>query len=1049
MPLMFDSEPFTSACYGGGISLHTTNALRIYQQTPLDTYERLKLNNLQPQLEFIACLLHGLADLDSIPNDVAYPATRFGPTDWGFASLKAIICRYNVTSAWYDPFPHPDAVVRIVFGQPGSVIDFVAKPNDDGVLVIKGVKPYVQGLIEAYIIDKRTGAIEYVSDLGYYAFGGTGVPDPSSPSPREYFPYREETVKYLSVFRTGSAALFNILNPSTLAHEGSVEVYNFLSHGPLIQYNIDIAWPEVMVYVEQNTPFEIIIRGIEKSPLGGFVYPFGVLVNSSLERPSGFGYIVHAGQTLILKNTPFLLLKDTIYLQSQRFSILSSFHASNERIEKYNSLSIHFLKQAEEALKAKRYSLAYACTLTSWSYAMRSYWSTMDLTFEVISTIVFFIFLLIPFSFLGERLLLFYGGLKRLISVMIIIIVSLMILYTLHPGFHISTNVPIIVISSSILIISIFVLILIFLVSKEASSEFSDQRLGIHTIKVSRGGLLSVALSTGIQNMRKRRFRTILTLTSLTIIVFATISFTSLSAITVLHRAELELSVPYNGILIRKRPWSPISEHLYLSLFERFKDGAHVLPRTWIIPPQQTLMLGPKAIAQAVLAVSPEEDILTNISKVLIHGRWFNQNEYRSCIISESLAKLLGADIGASLNFYGINISIVGIMDGNLLWNGLSGIIDLDKEAITPQNIMASATETGGMGAVVEVPHIVGDFVIIVPYKLALEYFNSLPYSIAIKFKDSSIVVPTAEELSLGVSTQIYAGLTSTNKVVIFRPTFGYMSIGTQFILAPIVIVALTIFNLMLGAIYERMRETSILSSLGLAPLHITGMFLAESVLYSILSAVLGYVIGNAAMSIMSAMKAIPEGFYPNYSSVFIIIITALCVLVVISSTAYPALKAGKLVTPSLETRWRLQTKPVGDEWSIPLPFIAFEEEVGAILAYLEEYFNAHGSAYGANFATLETALEEGSKTLRAKIWLAPFEMGIRQSVNIFAIPEAGTKYKFLIRIHKESGFRDTWITVNTRFIDLLRKQFLIWRSLQPSEKARYIQASSIKSKAG
>lgn len=76
---------------------------------------------------------------------------------------------------------------------------------------------------------------------------------------------------------------------------------------------------------------------------------------------------------------------------------------------------------------------------------------------------------------------------------------------------------------------------------------------------------------------------------------------------------------------------------------------------------------------------------------------------------------------------------------------------------------------------------------------------------------------------------------------------------------------------------------------------------------------------------------------------------------------------------------------------------------------------------------------------LRAKIWLAPFEMGVRQTIILKPVSEKEDRHTFVLLMHRDAGFRDTWINANEYFMDDIRKQFLLWRALSPDDKRRYI----------
>ncbi len=86
---------------------------------------------------------------------------------------------------------------------------------------------------------------------------------------------------------------------------------------------------------------------------------------------------------------------------------------------------------------------------------------------------------------------------------------------------------------------------------------------------------------------------------------------------------------------------------------------------------------------------------------------------------------------------------------------------------------------------------------------------------------------------------------------------------GMGDLLIPILIAALIVLNTMLGAVFERVKEIHIFSSIGLAPSHIATLFMAESFVYAILGAIFGYLIGQGMAKIITVTGWLP-GLVPE-----------------------------------------------------------------------------------------------------------------------------------------------------------------------------------------
>ncbi|MEM2438872.1 MAG: FtsX-like permease family protein [Candidatus Bathyarchaeia archaeon] len=1087
-PLFFDSDVFTLTCYGGGLAFRTTDCIRARQKTPLDTFNTLNLENLWPQVDLLTCLLIAFLNDEAISSNFIYAPSRLA-TDWGFGTIIGQIARYNMTTGWFEPHDDPkvleDAVVRVVqfgpavlipgvlqaqaqsvttpTGVPGFVppypgapiaaIDVIIKPDERGIVEFKGVKPYTYGLMHAYVINRTTGDIEYVLDLGVYGYRDSYSPPAPNPTTQVFYVYRSTVFRYLPVFRCSSIALLNMFDPTRLAPvpSGAVEVYNFFSHGWHIWHCEDIFWPEIMVYFPPETPTEIIIRTGEKSASAGFYYPLVILNNASSNIREGSGYSLKPGQTLIL--TPFEVAENIFYFAAGRIDILHRHHTHDVIMDQYYSWAEKFISKAKEFLSSFDYDKAYAYIVKGWVFARYSYCSSVDIIVDIVLVTLFFFLTMVPYSYVMERLVLSsLEGRKRILYILVIFMATIGFINLLHPGFHIATNAPMAIISATIVILSFATLSFIFGESRQVAQRLKEESMGSHFAAIERLGFVAMAFSVSVQNMRRRKFRSVLTLISLSLTVMSLISFTSIIGMPTMRGVEQVQKQPlYEGYLIRLYPWSPIPEPMALSIMSNYSQGALVCPRAWIHPPRQELRLAPGVIVKALLAMTPQEAQLTKIDRALISGRWFLESDLESCIISKYILDLLNNvtgrkyNVGSKIQIWGLNLTIVGIFDGTLLWDGVSGLVDLDGEAITPIDTMAAGTEEAVITTVM--PHLEGRHIIIIPYRLAVSALCAQPISVAIGLKSLN-AFRDAEILSYSVLTDVFASGIENNisLVRVYRSRREVSAIGINMVIPTFVLVAFIILNMMLSAIVERVREIGVYSSVGLAPVHISAMFLAESIVYALISSVLGYLSGLLILAVLDIFKALPQGFYPNFSSSFVIIAVISSIVTTISATIYPATKASRILTPSIERRFKLP-KPRGDEWEILFPFYESKREAYGLVMFMKEYFEGHkvegaGTFIASNINIERKALET---SVSAIIWLAPYDAGIRQYVkfSIIMIPEA-QQCQAKIYIRRETGLKGGWVASNYRFIREIRRQLLIWRTLPRERREAYCEQAQI-----
>ena len=172
---------------------------------------------------------------------------------------------------------------------------------------------------------------------------------------------------------------------------------------------------------------------------------------------------------------------------------------------------------------------------------------------------------------------------------------------------------------------------------------------------------------------------------------------------------------------------------------------------------------------------------------------------------------------------------------------------------------------------------------------------------------------------------------------------------GFASLAVPILIAAMIIANTMLGSVYERTREISIYSSIGLAPIHIAALFIAEAIVYAVLGSISGYLIAQITAKVITASGKLP-GITLNYSSSSAVIATIIVMLTVLLSTLYPAWAASKLSQP--DERKAELGEPMGDLWRLEFPFTVSGLQSLGMAQFLADYFESHTDTSVGKFYT-------------------------------------------------------------------------------------------------
>lgn len=157
-------------------------------------------------------------------------------------------------------------------------------------------------------------------------------------------------------------------------------------------------------------------------------------------------------------------------------------------------------------------------------------------------------------------------------------------------------------------------------------------------------------------------------------------------------------------------------------------------------------------------------------------------------------------------------------------------------------------------------------------------------------------------------------------------------------ILVPWMIVILNVVTTMLNSMFERHREIDILSSIGLNPMHIAGVFLAEASILGVLGGGVGYLIGLGLYPLMSSLAMAPV-VAQKVSAVWLVAALGIAVASVIFGSMI-ALRGSVGLTPSLTLRWTSgdQMTSHKDLWETLLPVRIEDGNLEEFLSYLMGY---------------------------------------------------------------------------------------------------------------
>lgn len=1075
----FDSEAATLAG-AFGVTFATVDDARPLVDTPFDLPEETNPANVAIQTKTLACLFHHLLNDPRQSLDAANRLPVREPSNWarmhlqgGFGKLGGHVYRFDPNKSFVPNTPVKGSLAvhfssgKTFMGVRGHLVQLTDDSHPEPTLQARfdfvGVAPVTayassgRTFIQAYHINSETGKIDYAPDQGLQGAQSYPLDFPMNVGQMD---------RQVVLFPCAATTLFDLIDPQSLRMLQTIQVYDGATDAAPREFGA--------VFIPVSLAFQAYVEDIAvafATPGTRIKLKLGIgpgedrllLINPSPDSPErGKGYWVGSNlpqgveaserdQAMIggrMSMTAFRAAEDMLALNDFRLQRLKKHRISNPGEEALQAEGKTALEKANEALARLDYAAADSYARAAWGFAARAYPGIKGASSDVVNGVIFYLALLIPFSYFMERLLIHARNLKlQLIWASAIFVAVFIGLRYLHPAFEIT--------SSPVIVFIAFVMgALSLIVSTLIISRFEEQARGgamdAHRADVGRMSAAAAALNLGISNMRKRKLRTLLTSLSLVMVSFVSLSFTSIVSALRFNETPAPGTPAYNGILVRAPDLSPLQESAFRLLRDEFAGQAPVSGRAWFFGAQLgessfiTLRRGDRKYdARALIGLSHEEGGISKLDSALVAGRWFTPFDENAILLADRTARILGVrneEAGqASVEFGGAQYRVVGILSSE----AVKSITDLDNEILTPadfvqmQRLQRQGRTSGGSGFQ-EYVRMEPDTVAFVPFRTAINLGAGI-YSVAIDFGSVERAQQALKsDLMPRLNLNLYAGL--GEKTARYSTMQSAKGEGLEYVVLPAILAGMIVLSTMLGSVYERLREISIFSAVGLAPAHIAMLFLAEAMVYGLLGCVAGYFLGQLTTLGLHAVGWLP-GLTLNFSSASAAMSVGIVMAVALISTLYPARKAGQAATPAMDRGWRLPEHQ-GDDWEIELPFTVSAGQVGAATRFIAEWLEAHGEHSLGEFMTQDVVslVEADSGSVEATAWLAPFDLGVSQSVRLLLRPAAvHGAFSVHIHLHRLSGDVSNWVRLNRRFMDQFRKQFLVWRTLSEEKRERYL----------
>lgn len=1051
-----DGEIITFAGFPS-ISFITANDSRRFIDTPFDTFSNIKIENVQKQANLIRRMVSlALNDLEF------FSVLEFTIKDV-FAILTAKVVKFDPRKSFVPNEPIMDAIVLPRWGNMGTTGyrktfygvrgDILAITDGNGEAKIIGCPLGTRFILQAYKVDKPSGEIVMAPDFGVHG--------------NEQYPNRVGldvlNKKWLIVlFDCKPINLIGLIDPFYLTAINKLDVFDLSNSLPeAYSYFLETSDLSSWSWISYREPVGVVF-GKPKTyvKIIGQSGPLGIrllLLNSEpttqdKNKAEGLGFPVDTTETI--ESLQYQAAKDMIILDAYRVANFKRYNIRNERLDALQQQSKQLLKKAEDAKKERNWEMFLSFARQSQAIESRAYPDVKSTANDVIKGIIFYFLLLMPFAYFGERLFFGFAKLeKRIAGMAAIFILIYLIMRLVHPAFKLTNAPEVILLAFIVLALSIVVISIVASKFEEQMQRLKREGARVYQTDVGRIAATGTAFSLGVANMKRRKIRTMLTGITLVLLTFTVLSFTSIKSFMKFNQIIRPNKPSYEGVLLRDRAWSPLQEIAYKYVVDDFQGNGVIAQRYWFINEELEnktaveIKAGEKSCyASGLLGLTPEEKEVTEIDKCLKSGSWLKEGESDVIILPDKIAKELGikeTDVGAAkVIIYGKTFLVKGIFDSEK-FNTLK---DLDDEILTPVNFASLPSKELGkikmerqaqvLTSVEKIEsfiHIEPANIPIVPISTIKELDGTLQ-SIAVRFYPGVDVKGIVESFISKLAAILFVGY--QDKVTVYS-SIGLTSLsGLSNLVIPILIAAMIVLNTMLGSVYERLREIGTYSAVGLAPVHVASLYLAEAGVFAVLGAVGGYLLGQMVTKFL-IVTGLLKGLILNYSSLSAVFATIIIIITVLLSTLYPARKASQMAVPDVTRRWILP-EPKGDLWKFEFPFTVSEIEVIGLSTFLSEYLNSYQDVSLGNFYTKDTKFSvEKSPTgkhtyiIETNVTLAPFDLGVTQSVKFIMSPLGQYNfYTINLEITRESGESSDWKRLNRRFLDGIRKQFLIWRTV-------------------
>ena len=731
----------------------------------------------------------------------------------------------------------------------------------------------------------------------------------------------------------------------------------------------------------------------------------------------------------------------------------------NDALETIHAESREHLDDAQKAGDQLNYAAKRAHQLVATCLENRIYGPLRGITDDLVKAVIVLLLLNIPFAFAMERLIFGFTNIyKQVGGFVFFFLATFGVLFVTHPAFSLAAAPIVIFLAFVIILLSVITIRIVMGKIRQEIRAMQGLASTVHGVE-SDSSTAMAAVLIGIAGMRNRPLKTFLTATTVILLTFTILVFASFTSKLGVVESYLGKGQDEDRIELHRFSYLDLDVSM-IDAFEQLyghdyrvcrRAGLYNLPGGNAAAPERIVYNpanGKLAGLEAVVGIEPAEVRICSKMNRFVPG-FTNAWPYPPLYLPAGAVAKLGVKAGDEVRMIGRPFTFAGELDSTALLS----MSTIDEARIVPPDFTSTDRNIGKKGGEIasaqELEQIdVGSFAWFSPEKVAVtqldilyRYYPGSPhlYFASLYPRSGDVVVEnTGRAMATTFQGAVHVKSGDGARKMFF--TLAMAGSGFSDVLVPLLLGGLIIFSSLMGSIVDREREIFTYSALGLSPPNVGALFFAESCVYSVVGGLGGYLLSQLVASLMAFLGS--HGiFHPpdmNFSSLSSVLTILVVMAVVMLSTIYPAIKAGKSANPGVARRWKMPA-PKGDQLSFVFPFTVSAVDFAGILSFIREHFENHGDATLGKFAAREVQLfktggrdgKPASLGIHAEISLAPFDLGIFQKFRMyskeFEIPGID---EVVIEVERVGGTPGAWVRGNQEFADELRRQFLLWRSL-------------------